>query len=251
MRIVIPLILLLVGGCVSSRPPLAPVDSENVIYEIESVMDSLWSHPLPTSLKAEAQLSMKTPLYSGPTMKAEISHRRADSLLIVFRFLGTEGGRLLVTQDSLFFYNRLTKTLSEGDSSHPALPPLLKVDHAIEQMLGFVRPANQTDLQLRSTRDGLVLEAPLLHRTYMIDPEYWRIVHVAQKDASGTLMEALYFNDFFTIDEFYVPRQVIYRNPSQNTNVILSYRSLSVNEPVAPMSLNLPDNVERVPLPKE
>ena len=251
MRVYIPLAVLIIGGCASSRPPAALIDSENIVYEIGSVMDSIWAHTLPASLRAEGNLSMKTPLYSGPAMKAEISHRKGDSLLIVFRLFGVEGGKLLVTGDSLFFYDRLTKTLHTGESSHSALPPVLRVDRAMEQMLGFVHPASQAGLQLKSTRDGLTLEDSRLRRTYVIDPEYWRIVHVTQKDASGNLVEAFHYSNFFSVGEFHVPRQVIYRNSAQNTSVILTYRSVSVNESVTPMSLHLPSDVKRVPLPEE
>jgi len=237
--------VLIIAGCAGSRPSSVPTDSETTVYEINSVMDSIWMHPLPTSIKAEGSLSMKTPLYTGPTMRAEITHRRADSLLMVFRLYGIEGGRMLITRDSLFFYDRLTKTLSARSSNHPALPPLLRIDHALEQMLGLIRPSDQTDLQLKITSDGVVLEDSLLRRAYTIDPEYWRIVHVAQMDTSGNLLDALYYSDFFSVDRFYFPRRVIYRNPAQDINIILSYRSITVNTPVSPMSLNLPEDIAR------
>lgn len=251
MRVAIILIVLIIAGCASSRPALDRIDPV-MVYEVESVMDSVWAHTLPMSLQARGDLSMKTPLYSG-TLTAEILHRRADSLLMVFRVRGLniEGGRLLVTQDSLFFYDRFAQTLRIAGSSHPALPALFSVQNAIEQMLGYVRPIRGTPLQLTSTQDGLVLTDSLMHRTYTVDPEYWRTVQMVQHDTSGVLLEALYFNDFFAVGEKFFPRQIIYRNPAMSTNAILYYRSLSVNEPIAPMSLDLPSDVNRVPLPEE
>ncbi|MXX96101.1 MAG: DUF4292 domain-containing protein [Rhodothermaceae bacterium] len=251
MRVTVILIVLIIAGCASSRPALDRIDPAT-IYEVESVLDSVWAHSLPTSLQARGDLSMKTPLYSG-TVTAEISHRRADSLLMVFRVRGLniEGGRLLVTQDSLFFYDRFAQTLGIAGSGHPALPALFSVQNAIEQMLGYVRPIRGTPLQLKSTQDGLVLTDSLMHRTYTVDPEHWRTVQMVQHDASGTLMEALYFNDFFAVGEEFFPRQIIYRNPAISTNAILYYRSLLIDEPIASMSLDLPNDVNRVPLPEE
>lgn len=252
MRVAIILIVLIIAGCASSRPALDRIDPVTV-YEVKSVMDSVWAHTLPTSLQARGDLSMKTPLYSG-TLTAEISHRRADSLLMIFRVRGLniEGGRLLVTQDSLFFYDRFAQTLRIAGSSHPALPALFSVQNAIEQMLGYVRPIRGTPLQLKPTQDGLVLTDSLMHRTYTVDPEHWRTVQMVQHDTSGVLlMEALYFNDFFAVDEKFFPRQIIYRNPAMSTNAILYYRSLSINEPITSMSLGLPNDVNRVPLPEE
>ena len=251
MRVFALFTALMIAGCASSRPSPPPTDCENTVLEISSVMDSIWAHPLPTSVRANGNLSMKTPLYSGPTMNTEISHRKADSLLMVFRLFGVEAGRMLITQDSIFLYDRFRKTLNTGSSNHAYLPALLSIDHAMEQMLGLVRPVDQTGLQLKTTHSGLILEDSLLLRTYTIDPEYWRIIHMAQMDTSGTLIDALYFNDFFSLGESYFPRQVIYRNPNQKMNVIMSYRFLSVNDPITSMSLNLPADVERVPLPEE
>ncbi len=251
MRGAVILIVLIITGCAGSRPALDRIDPVEA-YEVESVMDSVWAHALPISLKARGDLSMKTPLYSG-TLTAEIAHRRADSLLMVFRVRGLsiEGGRLLVTQDSLFFYDRFAQTLRIADSRHPALPALFSVQNATEQMLGYVRPIPGTPLQLESTQDGLVLTDSLVHRTYTVDPEYWRTVQMTQYDASGTLIEALYFSDFFAVGEEFFPRQIIYRNPAMNTNAILYYQSLSINEPITSMSLDLPGGVNRVLLPEE
>ncbi len=251
MRVAALVILLILAGCAGSRPaldPAAPVEA----YELEEVMDRIWVHTLPATLRARGDLSMKTPLYSG-TLTAEISHRRADSLLMIFRVrgFGIEGGRLLVTPDSLFFYDRFAQTLRIAGSDHPALPALFSVQHAIEQMLGYVRPIPGTPLQLESTQDGFVLTDSLLHRTYTIDPVHWRTIQMTQYDTSGTLLEALHFHDFFAVGEAFFPRQIIYRNPARDMNAILHYRSLSVNEPIASMSLGLPDNVDRVPLSEE
>lgn len=251
MRTAPVFIVLIIAGCAGSRPspdPINPIKS----YEMDSVMDSIWSPTLPTTLKARADLSMKTPLYSG-TMVAEISHRLADSLLIIFRLrgLGIEGGRLLVTRDSLFFYERFSKTLRVADSNHPALPALFSVQNALEKMLGYVRPLQSPSLQLAPTEEGLLITDPDLSRAYTIDPVHWRTIQMTQKDASGKIVEAFYFSNYFEIGDGYFPRQIIYRNPSMDMNAILNYSSLSVNEPISSMSLALPDEVTRVPLQEE
>ncbi len=222
------------------------------LYEVESVIDSVWMHMVPASLQAKGKLAMKTPLYSG-TLIAEISHRSADSLLMIFRIqgLGIEGGRLLVTPDSLFFYDRFSQTLSVASSNHSALPGFFTVQNALEQMLGFVRPPQGTDLKMTSTRDGLVFEDSLLYRTYIVDPNYWRVVHMTQEDSSGTPVETFHYKNFFDVNGTYFPRRVIYRNPVQNTNAILSYRSLSINDSIPSMSLDLPSDIKRVALPEE
>ena len=247
MRIILLLIALGLAGCSGPRPipipkaPFLPADPKSVI-------DSVQAHILPRSFRADAVLSMKTSLYSG-TLNAEIFHRRADSLLMIFRVpgLGFEGGRLLVTPDSFFFYNRLTQTLHMADSNHPALPDFFTVENALEKLLGFVRPVYRSDMKLLPTKDGLVLEDFSNHMTYTIAPEFWRVIHVVEQNSS----EALYMDDFFAVGEAYFPRKVIYRNPVMNTSAILIYKSIVVNETITSMSLDLPPGIQSTPLSVE
>lgn len=255
MRRIFIFLFLIVAGCAGTRSSTErtnPVLFPEPFYDTRSVIDSVWANALPTSLNAEGALSMKTPLYSG-MLQTQIIHRRADSLLMVLRLrgLGIEGARFLVTRDSIFLYDRFSQTVRTGSSSDPAFPAIFSVQNAIEQLLGLVRPIRGAHLQLTPSPQGLILEDTILRRTYTIDPEYWRVIHVTQQDSSGDLYEAFHFNDFFAVGKAYFPRQVIYRNPSLKTNVILDYRSISVNEPVISMSLDLPAEVERIRLSGE
>lgn len=244
-------ILFLIGfgfaGCTAPRP-ISVLPSPNLSMEAHSVIDSVRAHVPPNSMQISAVLSLKTPLYSG-TLNAEVSHRRADSLMMIFRVpgLGFEGGKLLVTPDSFFFYNRLTQTLHIGESNHPALPALFTVENAIGNLLGFVRPVHRSNMKMIPTKDGLVLTDSVARKIYTISPEIWRVTHVAHQDHS----EALYMDEFFPVDGTHFPRKVIYRNSDMNTNAILIYKSITVNESITSMSLDLPSGTERMPLSLE
>ena len=251
MRKIVLICALVVAGCAGTRTSV--VDPVNVpdLYEAATVLDSIWAHPVPTSIKAQVQLSMDTPIHSG-TMMAEISHRRGDSLLMAFtvRGLGIEVGRALVTRDSIFFYDRLAQSLHTAGSDYPAIPPIFTVQDAIENMLGLIRPVHQAHTQLEQISDRLVLTDTLQNKAYTVDPALWRIIYVEQRDSTDTLTESLYFSDFFTVGEMQFPRRVVYRNPASDINAILHYRSIEVNEPIVSMSLNLPSGVSRVSLPE-
>jgi hypothetical protein len=251
MRKIALICALAAAGCAGTRTSVVnPVNIPN-LSEAATVLDSIWAHPVPTSIKAQGQLSMNTPIHSG-TMMANISHRRGDSLLMAFtvRGLGIEVGQALVTQDSIFFYDRLAQSLHTADSNHPAIPAIFTVQDAIENMLGLVRPTHQLHMQLGQISDRYVLTDTLQNRAYTIDPTLWRIVHVEQRDSTDTLVESLYFSDFFTVGEMQFPRRVVYRNPASDVNAILHYRSIQIDEPIVSMSLNLPGGVNRVPLPE-
>lgn len=251
MRKIALIFALAAAGCVGTRT--AVVDPVNVpdLYEAANVLDSIWAHPVPTSIKAQAQLSMDTPIHSG-TMMSDISHRRGDSLLMAFtvRGLGIEVGRALVTRDSIFFYDRLAQSLHTADSNYPAIPAIFTVQDAIENMLGLIRPIHQSHLQLEQTSDRLVLMDTLQNKAYTIDPGLWRIIHAEQRDSTDMLIESLYFSDFFTVGEMQFPRRIVYRNPASDINAILHYRSIQINEPIVSLSLNLPSGVSRISLPE-
>ena len=251
MRKIALIFALAAAGCAGTRTSV--VDPVNVpkLYEAATVLDSIWAHPVPTSIKAQVQLSMDTPIHSG-TMTADISHRRGDSLLMAFtvRGLGIEVGRALVTRDSIFFYDRLAQSLHTADSNYPAVPAIFTVRDAIENMLGLIRPLHQSHMQLEQISDRLVLTDTLQYKAYTIDDALWRIILVEQRDSTDTLLESLYFSDFFTVGEMQFPRRVVYRSPASDINAILHYRSIQINEPVVSMSLNLPRGVSRVSLPE-
>jgi len=250
MNFLIPLIALILVGCTSSRPSTLSLDVIDDFsgMSIESVMDSVRSHVPPDSFRAIGTMAMKSPLYSGPELRSEILHRRSDSLLMIFsvRGLGFEAGRLLVTHDSIFVYDRISKQVSVADSSHPVFLPIMRVNHAIESLLGYVHPTPSDDLQLEITPNQLIFTDTLLHRTYTINTDYWRTMSIVQHDDLGSLVEGLYYNDFFQVGNFYFPRQVIYRNLPTETSVILSYNQIMINEPLKPMLFNLPHDVNRI-----
>lgn len=239
------------AGCAGTRTSVVAPINVSDLYEAATVLDSIWAHPVPTSIKAQAQLSMDTPIHSG-TMMSDISHRRGDSLLMAFtvRGLGIEVGRALITRDSIFFYDRLAQSLHAADSNYPAIPAIFTVQDAIENMLGLIRPIYQSHLQLEQISDRLVLTDTLQNKAYTIDPGLWRIIHVEQRDSTDMLIESLYFSDYFTVGEMQFPRRVVYRNPDSDINAILHYRSIQINEPIVSMSLNLPSGVSRVSLPE-
>jgi len=251
MRKIALIFALAAAGCAGTRTSVVdPVNVPN-LYEPSVVLDSIWAHPVPSSIKARVQLSMDTPIHSG-TMVADISHRRRDSLLMAFtvRGLGIEVGRALVTRDSIFFYDRLAQSLHTADSNYPAIPAIFTVQDAIENMLGLIRPMHQSHMQLEQLSDRLVLMDTLQNKAYTVDPALWRIIHAEQRDSTDSLIESLYFSDFFTVGEMQFPQRVVYRNPASDINAILHYRSIEINEPIVSMSLNLPSGVTRVSLPE-
>lgn len=251
MRKIALICALAAAGCAGTRTSVVdPINIPN-LYDTATVLDSIWVHPVPTSIKAQGQLSMDTPIHSG-TMMADISHRRGDSLLMAFtvRGLGIEVGRALITQDSIFFYDRLKQSLHTAGSNYPAIPAIFSVQSAIENMLGLVRPTRQLHLRLEQMSDLLVLTDTLQNRAYTIDPALWRIIHVEQRDSTDALIESLYFSDFFTVGEMQYPRRVVYRSPASDINAILHYNSIQIDEPIVSTSLNLPDGVSRIALPE-
>ena len=121
---------LTVAGCSTTRPAATVMPDRFPNHSESEILENLRS-ALPDSLvalRAEATISIVSPVYSG-TATARIEHRRGDSLFVSLSgtALRIEAGRLLLTRDSLFYYDRLQNRLYFGPRSALAdrLPTIL------------------------------------------------------------------------------------------------------------------------------
>ena len=207
-----------------------------------AVADSL------TSLRAEAALSIRSPFYSG-TATARIAHRRGDSLLVTLfgTMLRIEAGRLLITPDSVFFYNRLQNRLYYGPLSalSQGLQTALLDGPVFERLLGVVTPPDRgMALYPDSARVHYHLEDSALH--YIIVPGLWRTASYTHREPDGDLIEALAFTEFEAVSSVYFPRRIVMRRPRERTNISLHYSEMQLNPPSLSLLLGVAQDAERV-----
>ena len=241
---------LMLTGCAVTRPVAVgtadrfPNHTESEIHTLlrSAVGDSL------TSLRAEAALSISSPFYSG-TAAAQIALRRGDSLRVTLfgTALRIEAGRLLMTRDSVFFYNRLQNRLYYGPLSalSQRLPTALLDGPVFERLLGVMAPPGRgLALSSDSARVHYHLEDSTLH--YIIDPGRWRTASYTHREPEGDLIEALAFTEFEAAAGVYYPRRIVMRRPRERTNVSLHYSEMHLNPPSLSFSLGAGTEVERI-----
>ena len=241
---------LMLTGCAATRPAAVgtadrfPNHTES---EIRSLLRSAVADSL-TSLRAEAALSISSPFYSG-TATAQIAHRRGDSLRVTLygTALRIEAGRLLMTPDSVFFYDRLQSRLYYGPLSalSERLPTALLDGPVFERLLGVMAPPGPgMALSADSARAHYHLEDSALH--LIIVPGLWRTASYTRREPGGDLIEALAFTEFEAADGVYFPRRIVMRRPRERTNVSLHYSEMQLNPPSLSLSIGAIQDAERV-----
>jgi hypothetical protein len=201
------------------------------------------------AFRARASLSIASPAQSG-SFTADITHRRADSLLMsISPGLGIEAARALVTPDSFFVFDRIRRQVTYGslaEAAH-ALPSVLVGDDLFANLLGLVRPEEGVNWRVQADGSNYYLLTPDGLTRYTIDPTIWRVTHYEDRLRDGTLVEERVFSGYEVIDGVLLPRRVVLSRPLEETTVALHYRSITPDPPVLSLKLGAPDNIPRVP----
>ncbi len=249
-RLRTPIVLLLaicaVASCVRTRPAPTGVNVPPVNMDAAAIIARIQAHPVPSSMRAVADLSLQSPFYLG-SMTARLSHRRGDSLLVTLaaRGLGIQAGRLLVTRDSFFFYNRLAREVTEG-AGGDLLPGLFGVENAMVRLLGLIVPDPVAAWEVQVSGTGYLLQDTVRGLAYHVDANRWRVITMEDRLPSGELVETLHFSEFSPFDGVSYPRRITYHNRFADTAAQLYIRSLVFKGEIGSMRLDVPPDAVRV-----
>ncbi|MBO6575605.1 MAG: DUF4292 domain-containing protein [Rhodothermales bacterium] len=243
------LLAVLAVGCSGSRqvayiPPSAGFPNHSVEEIVQRLPppDSLWG-----SFAGDLAIAYSMPGDRG-TVNARVSYRRADSVLMRFRApLGLEVSRALVTQDSMFVYDRVARKLYVGERgvADAMLPIGFWRSDVAAAVFGFeTLDAGGWELSTDSTWYVLTRG----DRTVIVDPGPWRIIASDTRDASGMLVDQRRFTDFERIDGLYVPRRIVTSRPDQDVRASITIRRLTPDPDRLSFDLGLRSDVERVPV---
>lgn len=185
------------------------------------------------SVAADGDLAYRSPTESQ-TASFGLRARLADSVVVTVRGpLGIEGGRALLTADSVFVVNRLQDQFLLGPlSAADAVVPGASVDGRIARAaLGLLVPERDVAWSLVAA-DGVYrltgrLPGGAGSRSYTVDPSVWRVVRVVEFDAGGRQVGEQTAEAFDTVDGVVLPRRV--RLAGAGTTIELEHRRLVVN----------------------
>jgi hypothetical protein len=202
-----------------------------------------------TTFAGEARVSVRTP-QQNRSFNADVRQRRADSLFMRFSLFGMEGGRMLLTPDSVFFYDSRNRSLRVGPlaDAQSLLPVPVATGEVFANMLGLIAPNDGTDWTVEADSALYYLSDPTGRRQWTIDPTRWRVVRYTEEATDGTVLEKRHFSDFRLVRGVVVPHQVIFRRPPENLMARIDYDTIRLNPSDLSFGLGVPSSVPRRPL---
>lgn len=242
---------LLAGGCGSSAPTTASPEFpdrfpnhtvEQIRGEILHASDTL------RSFSGKARITVQSPEQTQ-TFNAVVRQRRADSLFMRFSKLGFEGGRLLLTQDSVFFFDTRKAVLRVGsvEEVQEIVPVPVSSDQLFLNMLGLIAPSASGAWSLQSDSSFYYLSGRATDERYVVDPTRWRVVRYVEKSSTGTVQRKRLFSDFEPVEGLQVPRRVEFRRPANSLKAVISYQTMTFNPTRLSLSIDVPSQVPRRP----
>lgn len=199
---------------------------------------------------ADARVNVQSP-EQNRSFNASIHHRRADSLLMRFSLFGMEGGRMLLTPDSVFMYDSRKHTLQAGPVSkaRDLFPVPVGSGKVFENLLGLIAHGNDDSWSIDADSSLYYLSNSKETEQWTVDPRQWRVLRYRHTSADGTLIEERRFSNFKTIQGVRLPHHVVFRRPNDNLRATLNYREIRLNPSELSLGLNVPGNISRSPLP--
>jgi len=197
---------------------------------------------------AEARVSVQTP-QQNRSFNAVVRHRRADSLFMRVSLFGVEGGRLLLTPDSVFFYDARKAVLRVGpvEATQNLFPAPVSSADFFENMLGVLAPDRRTNWSVAADSTLYYVSAPSDRRRYTVDPTHWRVVRYEERAPDGTVRQKRLFSNFRRVGGVLLPARVIFERPAANVRAVVRYQSMTLNPSDLSFSIDVPSQVPRRP----
>lgn len=256
LRLCLVLSVLAVGtgllGCGSSESTRAPSALPSGFPDhTASEIRSLITEPSDTLQRfaANARVTVRSP-DENRSFDAQIRQRRADSLFMRFSLFGFEGGRMLLTPDSVFVYDSREPSLRFGPvaDAQELFPAPVTSDEVFENLLGLIAPDGTTAWTVEADSNLYYVSNDAETRVWTVDPRRWRVVRFERRSPDGTVLEVRRFANFTSVNGIALPRSVTFRRPVDNLSAELNYKEIQLNPTGLSFALNVPRSVPRKPL---
>lgn len=231
--------VLLFAGC--SRTPIVPdVPAGPVGYPAHSaaqIVDAVRTAVAPVrSVSAAGRVTIDTERLDQDAtfiLAARLEGRRTDSLTVSVRGpLGIEGGRGVVTADSVLAADKINRVLYVGPASAAEryVPGGGSPAAAARVVLGLLVPESNVAWQVQPAGGMYRLTGTLgdgIRRVYTVDPAMWRVVAVREYGRDGALRAQQDASEFEMVGPVMMPRRV--HVAGQGAEVTFEHRRIEVN----------------------
>lgn len=242
---------LLVTGCKSTAPtaksPGLPERFPN--HSVDEIQRQiLRDTDTLRSFSATARITVRSP-EETQSFNAVVRQQRADSLFMRFSLFGIEGGRLLLTPDSVFYYDTRKGVLRVGPVTdlQEIFPGPVSSGRLFENMLGLIAPEPTTSWTVQADSSRYYLTNPIVRERYAVDPRRWRVVRYVKKGFDGTVVQKRLFSRFKTVEGILMPHRVSFRRPPEGLAAVVTYREVNLNPSRLSFTLDVPPQVPRKP----
>ena len=241
---------LLLAGCGSSSPSTAPSLPDafpnhsvgQVQQQITGGTDTIRAYT------AKARVNVRTPNQTQ-SFNAVVHHRRADSLFMRLSLFGIEGGRLLLTRDSVFFYDTRNTVLRVGPvkAVQNLFPAPVSSDQFFDNMIGALAPPARPDWSMTADSTLYYLSDTTDRERYTVDPTRWRVVRYEERSDPGTVRQKRLFSDFRRVQDVSLPARILFQQPADGLRAVITYKEMTLNPSGLSFSLDVPAQVPRRP----
>ncbi len=252
-RITVGLFLLFLISVISSCVPSKPVKEETVIpsnrliKKLEANRRRIKTFEGTGSLKIETlQLDIKG------TFSVEI--KKPDSMKISFYGpFGIDMAQLLLTQSDFIFYDVMKNHIYKGKNDNRILKQVFKVDITFDNLIDAFSGAVNLTKELRNipekydqTDDEFLLTYVDGNRetNYVVRKDDLALLSFELKNKKNSDLYSARYLKFKHYEDVAIPRTIIVENSGENQKVSIEYRKIKVNEPLFPLTLDLPDDAK-------
>ena len=179
------------------------------------------------------------------SLRARLAGLPSDSLAVTVRGpFGIEGGRGLVTADSVLAVDRINRVLYVGPAAAAEryVPGGGTPEAAARVVLGLLVPEATVAWEVRPADGRYTLTGRTAggnRRVYTVDPALWRVVAVREYDAAGAVRAQQDASGFERVDGVMMPRRV--RVAGGGTDVTFEHRRLGINPADLRLRFSRPD----------
>jgi len=201
------------------------------------------------SFAAKARVTLRSP-EDNQSGSARVRQRRSDSLFMNFSKFGIEGARLLLTPDSILYFDTRKNVLRTGSiaAAQRLLPAPLTSGEVFQNLLGLLRPESTVDWSVEADSSYYYLRDPSGRTQITVDPARWRIIRYARETEAGDVLDERLFTDFRRVEGLLLPQRVIFRRPADGILAVLRYQEIDLNPSELSLGLDVPSETPRKPL---
>lgn len=204
------------------------------------------------TLTGRGSLMVDAPEFAG-TARFELALRRADSALIRLEGpFGLDLATVFVTRRNFIVYTSMNNTVTTGSMDGRGLegvfPVKIPMDRLLEALSGAIAlPAEPPSRYVvENERFLLVYRTPAGTASYRVDPEELLVTGFTAADTAGAIVLEMTSSKLAAYDGFTLPRRVDLRMPDKESEVVVSFTSLSPNDPAPSFDYSIPRNARRV-----